>query len=71
MLAPWAYIASVLYHDIVLVSDAPGRMCTSILHSDWGRLFHNWEKRSPPDDLTPAGPTSATTRPTSTATRCG
>ena len=43
VLAPWAYVASVLYHDTFwypLV--ARGRM-QSVLSSDWGRLFRNWE----------------------------
>ncbi|MCX6339623.1 MAG: DUF362 domain-containing protein [Candidatus Aureabacteria bacterium] len=55
VLAPWAYIASVLYHDIFwypthqhIIHDA--------LRSDWGRLFNNWEELAiPPDDLDRAG----------------
>ena len=43
ILAPWAYIASVVYHDMFWY---PGhqKYIYNILHSDWGRLFHNWEK---------------------------
>ena len=42
-LAPWAYIASVLYHD-TLWYPLWGRVrVQSALHSAWGRLFHNWE----------------------------
>lgn len=43
-LAPWAYIASVIYHDSfwypVLAKDAV-RDC---LNGEWGRLFENWEE---------------------------
>jgi uncharacterized protein (DUF362 family) len=54
-LAPWAYIASVLYHDAFWYPTHQ-ELVHRILHSDWGRLFHNWEKVSlPPDDLTAAG----------------
>ena len=55
ILAPWSYMASVLYHDTFwypthqqIVHDA--------LKSEWGRLFHNWEKLEiPPDDLDAKG----------------
>jgi uncharacterized protein (DUF362 family) len=42
-LAPWAYIASVLYHDTFWYP-AHQKLVHDILHSDWGRLFHNWDK---------------------------
>lgn len=46
-LAPWAYIASVIYHDMYWYpKNSKGRM-TSILSSPWARLFHNWEKVQP------------------------
>ena len=41
-LAPWAYIASVIYHDLFWYpfnSRAKMREC---LTSVWGRLFQNW-----------------------------
>jgi hypothetical protein len=32
------------------------KLVHDILHSDWGRLFHNWEQLElPPDDLSSAG----------------
>lgn len=40
-LAPWAYIASVLYHDSFWYPTHQ-QIVHEILHSDWGRLFHNW-----------------------------
>jgi hypothetical protein len=50
-LAPWAYIASVLYHDVFWYPTHQ-EVVHGILHSDWGRLFHNWEKLTiPPDAL--------------------
>ena len=54
-LAPWSYIASVLYHDFYWYP-AHLKRVNDVLKSDWGRLFHNWEKVSlPPDDLTSKG----------------
>ncbi len=41
LLAPWAYVASVLYHDSFWYPTHQKRV-HEILHSDWGRLFHNW-----------------------------
>lgn len=41
-LAPWAYVASVLYHD-TLWYPLKGRLrVRQALRSEWGRLFHNW-----------------------------
>ena len=55
VMAPWAYIASVLYHDSFWYPTHQ-ELIHEILHSDWGRLFHNWEKVAiPPDDLDAAG----------------
>ncbi|MCX7819779.1 MAG: DUF362 domain-containing protein [Kiritimatiellae bacterium] len=54
-LAPWSYFASVLYHDFLWYP----RHRTAVeaaLHSEWGRLFANWETLAiPPDDLDAAG----------------
>ena len=51
LLAPWAYIASVLYHDAFWYPTHQAAV-HAILHSPWGRLFHNWERVAlPPDDL--------------------
>ncbi len=41
-LAPWAYIASVIYHDMFWYPfNSRGKM-QACLASDWGRLFQNW-----------------------------
>jgi uncharacterized protein (DUF362 family) len=48
-LAPWAYIASVLYHDWFWYPlRGKGRM-EDVLRSSWGRLFSNWETAEPDD----------------------
>jgi hypothetical protein len=55
VLAPWAYIASVLYHDSFWYPTHQ-KQVHAILHSVWGRLFHNWDKLAlPPDDLVTPG----------------
>jgi hypothetical protein len=46
-LAPWAYIASVLYHDLYWYPRNGKERVERILSSDWGRLFANWEKLAP------------------------
>ena len=43
MLAPWAYIASVLYHDSFWYPRNAKRLMQDVLASPWGRLFRNWE----------------------------
>ena len=51
VLAPWSYIASVLYHDAFWYVTHQN-IIHNILHSEWGRLFNNWELLAiPPDDL--------------------
>ncbi len=47
VLAPWAYIASVLYHDSFWYPVLARRKMDAVLASDWGRLFHNWEQVQP------------------------
>ena len=55
ILAPWSYIASVLYHDFYWYP-AHQELLLKALQSDWGRLFHNWEQIAlPPDDLVSPG----------------
>ncbi|MEW6321596.1 MAG: DUF362 domain-containing protein [Acidobacteriota bacterium] len=50
VLAPWAYVASVLYHDSFWYPmNADGRMAAA-LDSPWGRLFQNWESLTPGAD---------------------
>lgn len=43
VLAPWAYIASVLYHDSFWYPVRARRQMERVLASEWGRLFRNWE----------------------------
>ena len=43
VLAPWSYLASVAYHDSFWYPTHQ-KYIHEILKSDWGRLFHNWEK---------------------------
>jgi uncharacterized protein (DUF362 family) len=47
VLAPWAYIASVLYHDSFWYPWNVDRKTRQVLASPWGRLFQNWERLSP------------------------
>ncbi len=55
VLAPWAFIASVLYHDFFWYA-VHKRRVLKILRSSWGRLFNNWEEvELPPDDLQARG----------------
>ncbi len=55
VLAPWSYVASVLYHDAYWYPRNKKRVL-EILQSDWGRLFANWESLElPPTDLTTPG----------------
>ena len=42
-LAPWAYIASVVYHDTFWYPLFGRARVRRALASKWGRLFHNWE----------------------------
>jgi len=43
-LAPWAYIASVIYHDSYWYPTQAKQAVRSCLESDWGRLFQNWDE---------------------------
>jgi hypothetical protein len=43
VLAPWAYIASVIYHDSFWYPLNAKRVMHEVLDSPWGRLFRNWE----------------------------
>ena len=55
VLAPWAYIASVMYHDSYWYP-AHHALVNSLCNSEWGRLFNNWEKLAiDPDDLDAVG----------------
>jgi hypothetical protein len=50
VLAPWAYIASVLYHDSFWYPAKAERAMKHVLDSPWGRLFENWEALTPTAD---------------------
>ena len=47
ILAPWAYMASVLYHDSFWYPFHAKNKMQDVLNSDWGRLFRNWEHLTP------------------------
>jgi uncharacterized protein (DUF362 family) len=42
-LAPWSYLASVIYHDLYWYPTRGKARVLDALQSPWGRLFHNWE----------------------------
>ena len=46
-LAPWAYIASVIYHDIFWYPFRGRARVEEAFQSKWGRLFHNWDALQP------------------------
>ena len=55
VLAPWSYMASVLYHDTFWYPTHQ-HIIHNILKSDWGKLFHNWQELAvKPDDLDTPG----------------
>jgi hypothetical protein len=47
VLAPWAYVASVVYHDSFWYPFVAERQMEHVLGSPWGRLFENWEQLTP------------------------
>jgi len=49
-LAPWSYLASVLYHDLYWYPFNGNRRVHEVLKSDWGRLFHNWGNTAADED---------------------
>jgi hypothetical protein len=42
VLAPWAYMASVVYHDSFWYPFIAKTQMQQVLASEWGRLFRNW-----------------------------
>jgi uncharacterized protein (DUF362 family) len=55
VLAPWAYMASVVYHDSFWYPTHQ-EVVHKIMNSDWGRLFNNWQDVAiAPDDLDTTG----------------
>ncbi|MBN1946142.1 MAG: DUF362 domain-containing protein [Bradymonadales bacterium] len=61
-LAPWSYIASVVYHDLLWYPLYGRPHISQVLQSEWARLFANWGKvATDPDgrgypDVGPASP---------------
>ena len=49
-MAPWSYLASVIYHDLYWYPHNGNQHVYEALQSDWGRLFHNWEKLTAGED---------------------
>jgi len=47
VLAPWAYLASVAYHDSLWYPLVAKERVKQVLKSSWGKLFANWEKLTP------------------------
>jgi hypothetical protein len=47
VLAPWAYIASVIYHDSFWYPLKAKASMETALASPWGRLFRSWEQAVP------------------------
>jgi hypothetical protein len=43
VLAPWAYVASVIYHDSFWYPYNAKKLMQDVLDGPWGRLFRNWE----------------------------
>ena len=60
VLAPWAYIASVVYHDSFWYPVLAKHKMHDVLQSDWGRLFRHWEHVAADDrgypSIPPGGP---------------
>ena len=46
-MAPWAYVASVAYHDMFWYPRYAEKAMKPILESDWGKLFSSWGKVTP------------------------
>ena len=49
-LAPWAYMASVIYHDSFWYPFKAKRQMADVLRSHWGRLFQQWENLKPDEE---------------------
>jgi hypothetical protein len=56
VLAPWSYIASVVYHDSFWYPLKGKQQMDLVLNSEWGRLFRNWEQLTPDDQGFPQIP---------------
>ena len=49
VLAPWAYIASVIYHDSFWYPFKAKRGMKEVMASAWGRLFRSWSTAASDD----------------------
>jgi uncharacterized protein (DUF362 family) len=47
VLAPWAYLASVAYHDSFWYPFKAKALVAKVMASEWGKLFANWETLTP------------------------
>ena len=47
VLAPWAYMASVVYHDSFWYPVLAKKKMHEVMGSVWGRLFRHWERVTP------------------------
>jgi uncharacterized protein (DUF362 family) len=65
VLAPWSYVASVVYHDIFWYPLKARRVMRAALGSAWGRLFRNWEHVTPDEDGYPLTGTEPAVAPRS------
>ena len=54
VLAPWAYLASVIYHDSFWYPFLAKKQMAAVLESRWGRLFRDWENLQPDEQGFPA-----------------
>ena len=63
VLAPWAYVASVVYHDSFWYPVKARRAMRGALESPWGRLFRNWEHVTPDADGYPLAGTEPAAAP--------
>jgi hypothetical protein len=59
-LAPWSYLASVVYHDSFWYPTKGRRAMRTALDSPWGRLFEGWGRLSSNDE---GFPTTGTETP--------
>jgi uncharacterized protein (DUF362 family) len=49
-MAPWSYVSSVIFHDLYWYPVKGRERVQEALESDWGRLFHNWDRLLPDED---------------------
>jgi uncharacterized protein (DUF362 family) len=63
VLAPWSYVASVVYHDLFWYPLKARRAMRAALESAWGRLFRHWEHITPDEDGYPLAGTEPAVAP--------